>query len=68
MHHRHDSLTVPILIQDSYARITTEPHKDITRGTNGVLDLPAGVVCEVLYGQSETDEDEAEPVEENGSI
>ena len=55
-------------MQDSYARITTEPHKDITHGTNGVLDLPAGIVCEVLYGRSETEEDEAEPVEENGSI
>jgi len=68
MHHRYDSLAFCILIQDSYARITTEPHKDITRGTNGVLDLPAGIVCEVLYGQSETEEEEAEPVEENGSI
>jgi len=47
--------------EDSYARITTEPKKDKSRGTNGVLDLPAGLVCEILYGQPEQ-------VEENGSI
>ena len=47
--------------EDSYARITSEPTKDKNRGTNGVLDLPAGLVCEILYGQSE-------PVEESGSI
>jgi len=46
---------------DSYARITTEPKKDKSRGTNGVLDLPAGLVCEILY-------DQPEQVEENGSI
>jgi len=57
-----------LLIEDSYARITTEPQKDIRRGTNGVLDLPAGVVCEILYGQPENEEEETEGVEENGSI
>ena len=38
---------------DSYARISSEPRKDKSRGTNGVLDLPAGLVCEILYGQPE---------------
>lgn len=41
---------------DSYARISSEPTKDKCRGTNGVLDLPAGLVCEILYGQSEDTE------------
>jgi len=48
-------------ITDSYARISTEPTKDKSRGTNGVLDLPAGLVCEILYGQPED-------VDENGSL
>lgn len=47
--------------KDSYSRITTEPTKDKSRGTNGVLDLPAGLVCEILYGQPDE-------TEENGSI
>ena len=46
---------------DSYARISVEPMKDKKRGTNGVLDLPAGVVCDILYGPPED-------VEENGLI
>jgi hypothetical protein len=50
-----------VIDKDSYARITTEPTKDKSRGTNGVLDLPAGLVCEILYGQSDD-------TEENGSI
>jgi hypothetical protein len=68
MHHGYPSHSFPFLIQDSYARITTEPQKDIKRGTNGVLDLPAGVVCEILYGQLENEEEETEGVEENGSV
>jgi PIG-P len=46
---------------DSYARITTEPYRDRFRGTNGVLDLPARLVCETLY----LEEDEREV---NGAI
>jgi hypothetical protein len=46
---------------DSYARITNEPKKDKSRGTNGVLDLPVGLVCEILYGQPEE-------AEGNGSL
>ena len=46
---------------DSYARISMEPMKDKKRGTNGVLDLPAGVVCDILYGAPDD-------VEENGLI
>ena len=46
---------------DSYARISIEPMKDKKRGTNDVLDLPAGVVCDILFGQPDD-------VEENGLI
>jgi len=48
-------------ITDSYARMSTEPQRDKHRGTNGVLDLPAGLVCEILYGQPED-------ASENGSL
>jgi hypothetical protein len=37
------------------------PVKDKNTGTNGVLDLPAGVVCNILYGQPDD-------IEENGLI
>jgi hypothetical protein len=68
MRHRYFLHKFPVLIIDSYARITTEPQKDIKRGTNGVLDLPAGVVCEILYGQPENEEEETDDVELNGSL
>jgi hypothetical protein len=41
--------------------MSTEPQRDKHRGTNGVLDLPAGLVCEILYGQPED-------ASENGSL